>query len=151
MNPFAALGLDARPDLTDAQVRDAWRTAAAATHPDRPDGGDPAAQRRLDGAADPVGTVGGLRRPPRAHHPATPAASSPGAGQAVPAGHGDPCGKGPARAPAHPGHPHPARRHSGARCLALRAGLAPIAGTLAGIALWLGLTARGDLAPPPGR
>ena len=41
MNPFAALGLDARPDLTDAQVRDAWRTAAAATHPDRPDGGDP--------------------------------------------------------------------------------------------------------------
>ena len=40
MNPFDALGLPARPDLTDEQVRDAWRKVAAATHPDRPDGGD---------------------------------------------------------------------------------------------------------------
>ena len=39
-NPFAALGLSARPDLTDEQVRAAWRAIAAATHPDRPDGGD---------------------------------------------------------------------------------------------------------------
>jgi hypothetical protein len=39
-NPFAALGLPARPDLTDEQVRAAWRSIAAATHPDRPDGGD---------------------------------------------------------------------------------------------------------------
>ena len=30
------------PDLTDEQVRAAWRTIAAATHPDRPDGGNPA-------------------------------------------------------------------------------------------------------------
>jgi hypothetical protein len=29
------------------------------------------------------------------------------------------------------------------------AGPAPIAGTLAGIATWLALTARADLAPPP--
>ena len=43
MNPFAVLGLDARPDLTDAQVRDAWRAVATATHPDREDGGNPAA------------------------------------------------------------------------------------------------------------
>ncbi len=42
-NPFAALGLPARPDLTDEQVRAAWRAIAAATHPDRPDGGDLAA------------------------------------------------------------------------------------------------------------
>ena len=41
-NPFAVLGLPARPDLTDEQVRAAWRAIAAATHPDRPDGGDPA-------------------------------------------------------------------------------------------------------------
>src|SRR5215831_1810436 len=41
-NPFSVLGLPARPDLTDAQVRAAWRAIAAATHPDRPDGGDPA-------------------------------------------------------------------------------------------------------------
>jgi hypothetical protein len=40
VNPFDALGLPARPDLTDEQVRAAWRTIAAATHPDRPGGGD---------------------------------------------------------------------------------------------------------------
>ena len=39
-NPFAALGLPERPDLTDQDVHAAWRTIAAATHPDRPDGGD---------------------------------------------------------------------------------------------------------------
>jgi hypothetical protein len=39
-NPFRALGLPERPDLTDEQVRAAWRNIAAATHPDRPDGGD---------------------------------------------------------------------------------------------------------------
>jgi hypothetical protein len=39
-NPFDALGLPARPDLTDEQVRAAWRAIAAATHPDRADGGD---------------------------------------------------------------------------------------------------------------
>ncbi len=39
-DPFAALGLPARPDLDDETVRAAWRAIAAATHPDRPDGGD---------------------------------------------------------------------------------------------------------------
>ena len=39
-DPFDALGLPARNDLTDEQVRAAWRSIAAATHPDRPDGGD---------------------------------------------------------------------------------------------------------------
>ncbi len=41
-DPFAALGLPARADLTDEDVRAAWRRIAAATHPDRDDGGDPA-------------------------------------------------------------------------------------------------------------
>jgi curved DNA-binding protein CbpA len=41
-DPFAALGLPARPDLSDDDVRAAWRRIAAATHPDREDGGDPA-------------------------------------------------------------------------------------------------------------
>lgn len=41
-DPFTALGLTAGPDLTDAQVRAAWRAIATATHPDRPGGGDPA-------------------------------------------------------------------------------------------------------------
>jgi hypothetical protein len=41
-DPFAALGLPRRADLTDDDVRAAWRRIAAATHPDRDDGGDPA-------------------------------------------------------------------------------------------------------------
>jgi hypothetical protein len=39
-NPFVTLGLPERPDLDDETVRAAWRAIAAATHPDRPDGGD---------------------------------------------------------------------------------------------------------------
>jgi hypothetical protein len=39
-NPFEILGLPARRDLTNEQVDAAWRAIAAATHPDRPDGGD---------------------------------------------------------------------------------------------------------------
>ena len=41
-DPFTALGLPADPNLTDKQVRAAWISIAAATHPDRPDGGNPA-------------------------------------------------------------------------------------------------------------
>ena len=41
-DPFAVLGLPARPDLTGDEIRAAWRRMAAATHPDRADGGDPA-------------------------------------------------------------------------------------------------------------
>jgi curved DNA-binding protein CbpA len=39
-DPFEALGLTARPDLTDDEVRAAWRRIAAVTHPDLPEGGD---------------------------------------------------------------------------------------------------------------
>jgi len=39
---FGALGLPPDSDLTDDDVRAAWRRVAAATHPDRDDGGDPA-------------------------------------------------------------------------------------------------------------
>ena len=41
-DPFAVLGLPALAELTDDDVRVAWRRIAAATHPDREDGGDPA-------------------------------------------------------------------------------------------------------------
>jgi hypothetical protein len=41
-DPFGALGLPVSADLTDDDVRAAWRRIAAATHPDRADGGDPA-------------------------------------------------------------------------------------------------------------
>lgn len=40
-DPFAVLGLDPRRDLTDDDVRSAWRRIAAAAHPDRDDGGSP--------------------------------------------------------------------------------------------------------------
>jgi hypothetical protein len=40
-DPFGALGLPRRPGLSDDDVRAAWRRIAAATHPDRDDGGDP--------------------------------------------------------------------------------------------------------------
>jgi hypothetical protein len=40
-DPFAVLGLSADADLIDDDVRSAWRRVAAASHPDRADGGDP--------------------------------------------------------------------------------------------------------------
>jgi AraC-like DNA-binding protein len=40
-DPFRVLGLQPRPDPTDDQVHAAWRKIAAASHPDREDGGDP--------------------------------------------------------------------------------------------------------------
>jgi len=39
-DPFTVLGLPARAGLSDDEVRAAWRRIAAATHPDRTDGGD---------------------------------------------------------------------------------------------------------------
>src|SRR5712692_7196495 len=39
---FAVLGLEPRADLTDDDVRAAWRRIAARTHPDLADGGEPA-------------------------------------------------------------------------------------------------------------
>jgi curved DNA-binding protein CbpA len=41
-DPFAVLGLPRQAELSDDDVRSAWRRMAAATHPDRADGGDPA-------------------------------------------------------------------------------------------------------------
>jgi len=41
-DPFGMLGLPAQPGLSDEDVRGAWRRIAAATHPDREDGGNPA-------------------------------------------------------------------------------------------------------------
>jgi DnaJ domain len=41
-DPFAVLGLPTGADVSDDDVRAAWRRIAAATHPDRDDGGEPA-------------------------------------------------------------------------------------------------------------
>lgn len=40
-DPFAALGLTASRDVSDDDVRAAWRRIASGTHPDRDDGGSP--------------------------------------------------------------------------------------------------------------
>jgi len=48
-DPFRVLGLEPGPGLTDDEVHAAWRRAASATHPDREDGGDP--RRFADAAA----------------------------------------------------------------------------------------------------
>jgi len=60
-DPFGALGLPARPGLTDDEVRSAWRRIAAATHPDRADGGDPARYAAAAGAYTMLRTVTGRR------------------------------------------------------------------------------------------
>jgi curved DNA-binding protein CbpA len=95
-DPFALLGLAPRPGLSDDDVRAAWRRIAAATHPDREDGGDPARFGAAAGAYVVLrtgfgrsealadlglsGTPGHRRR--HAHRRSGPAdPSSPGAGR----------------------------------------------------------------------
>ena len=162
-NPFRALGLPERPDLTDEQVRAAWRNIAAATHPDRPDGGDLARYTAASAA------YAELR--------------SPWGRSEAYADLADQAGDGPVTAPlppvpgeAPPVPPWqpllaltqiPARIRSGRPLrLALRgliaAGLALVVlqlipGTPAapadvlGLIIWFVLTGRKDLAPPPER
>ncbi len=60
-DPFDVLGLGATADLTDDEVRSAWRRVAAATHPDRADGGDPAAFAAAAAAYTALRTAAGRR------------------------------------------------------------------------------------------
>ncbi len=60
-DPFAALGLPARPDLGGDEVRAAWRRIASAVHPDRADGGDPARFAEAAAAYTVLRTVTGRR------------------------------------------------------------------------------------------
>jgi hypothetical protein len=155
VNPFTALGLPARPGLTDEQVRAAWRAIAARTHPDRDDGGDPAAysaaavayaQLRTGwGRSEALADLAAVAYVP----PADPPAAHPAAAtwQAL------------VMLPARVRHGRPLRLAARA---VIAAAVALLALTLipgnpsapavaAGAALWWVLTARGDLAPPPGR
>ena len=135
-DPFAVLGLPARPGLTDDEVRAAWRRIAAATHPDRADGGD--AARFAAAAAAYTAIRTGFGRTEALADLARPAvrrwkAQVPGP-----------------------------RRHRPARlalriaaaavvsiAVALVAGPRPVTPALiTGALTWLALTARHDLAPP---
>lgn len=158
-DPFGALGLPAGPELTDDDVRAAWRRIAAASHPDRTDGGDPGAFAAAAAAYTALRTASS-RGEVLADLRAGPPARS-------------------ARATARPSWPQPgaaagplAARQLTARIrrgrpwrLALRL-LAAAAASAAAIAVtgsqpatpalitgaitWLVLTARHDLAPPGG-
>lgn len=91
---FGALGLPARADLTDDDVRAAWRRLAAATHPDRADGGDPdrfaaaaaayTVLRTRSGRGEALADLTAPTPPPRPPRPARSAARSRPAGNTPP-------------------------------------------------------------------
>ena len=157
-DPFAVLGLPAQAGLTDDDVRAAWRRLATATHPDRADGGDPGRFAAAAAAYTVLRTRSGRGE-----------ALADLADLAGPAG--------PARRPCQPGPRRPASQRQAARvprleyrvrrgrparlalrvliAVALGAGVAAVAGLQpatpalwAGLATWLLLTAKHDLAPP---
>ena len=162
-NPFRALGLPERPDLTDEQVRAAWRNIAAATHPDRPDGGDLARYTAASAAYAELRSPWGRSEayadlPGQAGDGPVTAPLPPVPGEAPPV---------PPWQPLLALTQIPARIRSGRPLrLALRgliaAGLALVVlqlipGTPAapadvlGLIIWFVLTGRKDLAPPPER
>jgi hypothetical protein len=168
-NPFEALGLPTRRDLTDEQVRAAWHKIAAATHPDRPDGGDPARfaaasaayaeirtpWARSEAYADHAERAGraGEEEPDTAPLPVVPGEIPY---QPVPPWH---LLIVVAQIPARIGHGRLLRlliraAITAGLCLAV---LALVPGTpaepadVAGVILWFVLTGRRDLAPPPER
>jgi len=170
LNPFAALGLPVRPDLDDEQVRAAWRAIAAATHPDRPDGGDLARYTAASAAYAELRTGWGrseayadlaaqasaaARDPDTAPLPAIPAQPLPP--RPPPGTRPAPPLAGLARLPSRIRRGRPLLlRATVAAALAL-AVLQLIPGTpaapadITALALWFVLTGRKDLAPPPDR
>jgi hypothetical protein len=160
-NPFDALGLPSDPDLTDDQIHAAWRTIAAATHPDRPDGGDLPRYTAASAAYTELSTRWG-RTEAYADiiedlHDTTPLPPLPAGFENI----------GPPPATFRPLLMLPERIWHGHKLrLALRAIIAaalslallalipnsPAApADVIGCALWFVLTGRSDLAPPPRR
>ena len=153
-DPFRALGLERRRALADDDVRAAWRRVAAATHPDRADGGDPAAFAAASAAYNMLRTASGrgealadllaagVRPPaPRRARRWRPAAAAPRLLLvAIRVRRGRP-------------------RTLAARALAAAgvsaivvaaAGWEPASlAVITGAATWLVLTGRADIAPPP--
>ena len=155
MNPFIALRLPPDPGLTDDQVRAAWRTVAAATHPDRDDGGDPAAYSAAAAAYAQLRTPWG-RSEALADLAAVPYVPP---AEPTPTGPGVVAWRALAILPARIRYGRPLRLAARA---VIAAAVALLAVTLipgnpaapavaAGAVLWLAFTAHGDLAPPPGR
>jgi curved DNA-binding protein CbpA len=165
-DPFGVLGLERRVDLTDDEVHAAWRRAAAATHPDREDGGDPLRFAEAAAAYTALRTRfarGEVLADLQARTPApTPvrkrrriAGRSPGD---VPASGDVPAAAAGLLARVRLGRPVRLALRIVAAVAAgviavLAAGPHPAAPALiTGVATWLAVTARRDLAPPrPGR
>jgi hypothetical protein len=161
-DPFDALGLPADPQLTDEQVRAAWREIAAATHPDRADGGDLARYTRASAAYAELRTGWGRSEAYADLLDARGPATEP-----IPAG--GPFLQPPPRLPGYlPLSQLPARIWHGhklrllaravATALLSLAVLALIPGpgvqpavpaVITGLITWFALTSRADLAPPP--
>jgi hypothetical protein len=173
VNPFDALGLPARRDLTDEQVREAWRTIAAATHPDRADGGDLARYTQASAAYAELRTPWSrseahadlVERAWAQGHDGLDDDGEPYTEPLPPVPPGPETDRPPVtfRAflllPERIWHGHPLRlvlRAIAAAALSL-AVLQLIPGSPAapadvlGLGLWFVLAARSDLAPPPGR
>lgn len=152
-DPFRTLGLDPRADLTDDEVHAAWRRTASATHPDREDGGDPRRFAEAAAAYTALRTRFG-RGEALADLRLAPPASGQGGRRRVRAPRA-----GPAAAPSLAGRVlqgRPARLAlrvvvsvSAGLAAVIAAGPHPAAPALVtGVATWLVLTARHDLAPP---
>jgi hypothetical protein len=157
VNPFAALGLPVRADLSDAQVRTAWKNIATATHPDRPDGGNVATYTAAATAYAQLRTGWGRSETyadlattePYVPAPEPPPARWPGGS----------LGPGLLLVPARIRHGRPLRLVARALAaallsllvLALIPGQAAGPAVVTGLTVWFLLTARADLASPPGR
>jgi hypothetical protein len=157
-DPFAALGLPADPHLTDEEIRAAWRNIATATHPDREDGGDIGRYTAAASAYAQLRTPWG-RSEAHADLTAAPSYAPAPAAPSLPARPGAGIARTAVMVPARIRHGRPLRflaRAVAAAILSLIV-LAAIPGQAAGPAvitgliIWFVLTARGDLAPPPGR
>ena len=157
MNPFLALGLPVRAGLSDAQVRTAWKNIAAATHPDRADGGNITAYTAAASAYAQLRTPWGRSEAyadlaitgPHVPPAGTPPARWPGAS----------LGPGLLLVPARARHGRPLRLLARALVAALLSllvltlipGQPAGPAVVTGLTLWFIFTARADLAPPPGR
>jgi hypothetical protein len=164
-SPFEILGLPERPDLDDETVRAAWRALAAATHPDRADGGDLARYTAATAAYAELRTGWGRSE---AYADLRDAASDTSPLPAIIDSYPSP-GPGPAPGPPPPWDLqqlpariwHGRRLHLAARALAaallslavlnLIPGQPAEPAVITGLILWFMLTSRGDLAPPPGQ
>jgi hypothetical protein len=155
-DPFAALGLDPSADVTDDDVRIAWRRIAAATHPDRADGGDPDAFAIAAAAYADVRTAYGRGEARASGLLSQPGSQARRAGQLLP-----PAGvrKVVARAASAVCHGRAVRLAARALAAAaaathgfLAAGSGPAGPALAaGAATWVLVTIRRDLGAPIGR